>query len=239
MPGHYVEIPVSGTPVSSSLSKVIIFRPEASADSGQARQELSFEAKAGSRTDITLIILPGVSAEIAVNVDLTGEGASLRLAGLYICGSSEKVSVRTVVRHRSPLCTSDQMFTGIAGGAARVAFNGTIVVAPGAQKTEAYQQSRNILLSGEAKVDTEPQLEIYADDVKCSHGATAGSLNEDELFYMRSRGIPENEAKVLQLISFLSPVLAGLPEGTASGQESLPDRGSIASELETAIRSII
>ena len=222
MPGHYIDVPVSGTAVTDSLRKVFILRP------GDSAQDISIEARAGSVTDITLVILPGVSADLTVNVDFTGEGASLRLAGLYVCGSSEKVSVRTVVRHRVPFCTSDQIFTGIAGGTSRVSFNGTIIVAPGAQKTEAYQQSRNILLSREAKVSTEPQLEIYADDVKCSHGATAGSLSEDELFYMRSRGIPESEAKVLQLISFLSPVLA-----------SLPDPDALAAELETAIRSIV
>ena len=84
------------------------------------------------------------------------------------------------------------------------------MVAPDAQQTEAYQENHNIVLTPEAKVETKPQLEIYADDVKCSHGATVGQLNEDELFYMRSRGIPEKESKTLQMLSFLSPVI---PEG--------------------------
>ena len=89
-------------------------------------------------------------------------------------------------------------------------FDGIIVVAPDAQQTEAFQENHNIVLTDEAAVQTKPQLEIYADDVKCSHGATVGRLNEDELFYMRSRGVPEAEARALQMLSFLSPVI---PEG--------------------------
>jgi len=93
-----------------------------------------------------------------------------------------------------------------------VTFEGRIIVAPDAQKTEAYQENHNIVLSDAAHVETTPQLEIYADDVKCSHGATTGRLDEEALFYMRTRGVPEQEAKVLQIISFLSPVTAALDE---------------------------
>lgn len=91
-------------------------------------------------------------------------------------------------------------------------FDGRIVVAPDAQKTEAYQTNQNLLLSDDAVVESRPQLEIYADDVKCSHGATVGSLNTDEQFYMRSRGISESEARRLQMISFLAPALEGVGE---------------------------
>jgi Fe-S cluster assembly protein SufD len=114
------------------------------------------------------------------------------------------------MHHRSPGCKSTQLFKGIAGGRAQVGFDGIIVVAPDAQQTEAFQENHNIVLTDEAAVQTKPQLEIYADDVKCSHGATVGRLNEDELFYMRSRGVPEAEARALQMLSFLSPVI---PEG--------------------------
>ena len=99
-------------------------------------------------------------------------------------------------------------------------------MAQDAQKTEAYQENHNIVLSDDATVDTKPQLEIYADDVKCSHGATVGKLNEDEQFYMRSRGIPEDEAKVLQMISFVAPVLAGIEDEELSAR------------IENAIRSL-
>ena len=100
-------------------------------------------------------------------------------------------------------------------------------MAQDAQKTEAYQENHNIVLSDEALVNTKPQLEIYADDVKCSHGATVGKLNEDERFYMRSRGIPEEEAKVLQMISFVAPVIVGL------------DDEILATRIENAIRSLV
>ena len=112
------------------------------------------------------------------------------------------------------------------GGTASVRFDGTIIVAPDAQQTEAFQENHNIVLTETAKVDTKPQLEIYADDVKCSHGATVGRLNEDEQFYMRSRGIPEDEAIVLQMISFVAPVLAGIDDET------------LISKIEDAIRSL-
>ena len=103
-------------------------------------------------------------------------------------------------------------------------------MAQDAQKTEAYQENHSILLSDAARVDTKPQLEIYADDVKCSHGATVGRLNEEEQFYMRSRGIPEDEAKVLQQLSFLSPVLEHIADEA--------ERNEAESMVESAVRNI-
>ena len=110
-------------------------------------------------------------------------------------------------------------------------FYGKIVVAQDAQKTEAYQENHNILLSDDARVNTKPQLEIYADDVKCSHGATVGRLNEEEQFYMRSRGIPEQEARALQMISFLAPVL----ESVMDSQQ----RETLLQLTEDAIRKVL
>ena len=113
--------------------------------------------------------------------------------------------------------------TGVAAinaGEAKCGFFGKIVIAPDAQRTEAFQENHNILLSDTARVNTKPRLEIYADDVKCSHGATVGKLNEDEQFYMRSRGIPEDEAKVLQMISFVAPVLETILEEATDGDLS-------------------
>lgn len=167
---------------------------------------------AGDALRATFVALPGVSAEVSLEVGLAGEGAALDLAGLYVCPSAENVRLRLNVRHLAGGCTSRQNFKGIVGGRAQFDFNGLIYVAHGAEKTEAYQENHTLLLSTEAVAQTSPQLEIYADDVICSHGATVGSLNEDEQFYMRSRGIPEAEARRLQTISFLSPVLGRLPE---------------------------
>ena len=185
----------------------------------------SYVVGAGEKLELTFIVLPGESRDIEVTVDLVGEGAEADLKGLYLCRGDETVSFRILMHHRAPGCVSHQLFNGIAGGQAAVRFDGTIVVAPDAQKTEAYQENHNILLSETARVETRPQLEIYADDVKCSHGATIGRLSEDELFYMRSRGIPETEARTLQMISFLSPVTAAL-----SGEECV--------RVEEAVRSL-
>ena len=163
--------------------------------------------KAGEVLNLEYVVLPGESRDIDINIDLVGPGAEAHIKALYLCKADEKVNFHILMHHRAPGCRSTQLINGIAGGQAQVSFRGTIVVAPDAQQTEAYQENHNIVLTDTAKVDTRPQLEIYADDVKCSHGATVGQLNADELFYMRSRGIPEAEARTLQMLSFLSPVI--------------------------------
>ena len=173
----------------------------------RSRPGMTYTVKAGEKLELQYVVLPGESRDIDVTVDLTGPGAELTLNALYLSNADEKVNFRILVHHRAPGCRSTQLVKGIAGGRAHVTFNGTIVVAPDAQKTEAFQENHNILFTETANVETRPQLEIYADDVKCSHGATVGRLNEDELFYMRSRGIPKTEAEALQMLSFLSPVI--------------------------------
>ena len=167
---------------------------------------------AGEELSMTLAVPPGQDARLSLEVDLCGPGASLDLAGLYLCPGAERVDLRVLVRHASGGCTSRQLFKGIVGGTARAAFDGLIYVAQDAQKTQAYQENHTLLLSETAFAESRPQLEIYADDVQCSHGATTGYLNPDELFYLRSRGIPEAEARRLQMVAFLAPVLARLPE---------------------------
>ena len=191
----------------------------------------SIEVQSGQRTDMVLLVYPGVSCDIRLDVRLVGEGAEANIYGAYVCGSNEKVKISVDMRHDVPHCNSRQLFKGIAGGDSRVDFYGKITVAQDAQKTEAYQENHNLLLSDGAKVDTKPQLEIYADDVKCSHGATIGRLNEEEQFYMRSRGISLEDAKVLQMISFIAPVLEHV--------EDEARREHAASELETAIRNVV
>lgn len=167
--------------------------------------------EAGQKLDLTLLCLDGVgNAEF--DIEIVGPGADVSLRGLYICGGEDRLSIKVNLCHSGGGSCSDQLFRGIATGHARVRFDGRIVVAPDAQKTEAYQSSRNLLLSDSAVVETLPQLEIYADDVKCSHGATVGYLDENEQFYMRSRGVSLEQARRLQMLSFLSPVMEGLDE---------------------------
>lgn len=192
--------------------------------------EGAYVVGAGESLDLTFAVLPGESRDTTVRVYLTGEGAHVSLRGLYLCPGDERVCFHVEVHHRAPGCTSDQLFKGIAGGTARTAFDGRIVVAPDAQQTEAYQANHNLLLSDGARMETRPQLEIYADDVKCSHGATVGQLSEEEQFYMRSRGIPAAEARVLQMISFVSEVIGGIPDPA--------EREALSARAEAAIRQM-
>ena len=182
-----------------------------------------------AEVNIVIVVFPQTSCDVKLDVRLVGVGAQANVYGAYVCGGEEKVKIAVDMHHEVPHCNSRQLFKGIAGGTSRVDFYGKIIVAQDAQRTEAYQENHNILLSDDARVDTKPQLEIYADDVKCSHGATIGRLNEEEQFYMRSRGITLEDAKVLQMISFLAPVLEAIPEA---------DREALSSQIESAIRNL-
>ena len=188
------------------------------------------EVPAGEIREMVILVYPGVSCDIDLNVELQGEEAEANIYGAYVCGADEKVNISVDMHHKVPHCSSRQLFKGIAGGKSRVDFYGKIIVAQDAQQTQAYQENHNILLSDDAKINTKPQLEIYADDVKCSHGATIGRLNEEEQFYMRSRGITLEDAKVLQMISFLAPVLEAITDEA--------EREKIAAQLESAIRNL-
>ena len=161
----------------------------------------------GESLRMTVIVPEGVSCEHALEIDLDGPGASVDLAGSWRCVGNERVKLQVVVRHNAPGCTSEQLFKGVVSGEAKAGFDGLVYVAHGAMKTVAHQQCHSLLLSEGASAEARPQLEIYADDVECSHGATTGYLNPDELFYMRSRGIPEAEARQMQVEAFLAPVL--------------------------------
>jgi Fe-S cluster assembly protein SufD len=208
------------------MTKIIIINQESD---GQLLQNLVVGRDASET--VIVVVMPGVSVDLKFDVELVGEGAEANLYGAYICAGQEKVKIAVDMHHKVPHCNSRQLFKGIAGGNSRVDFYGKIIVAKDAQRTEAYQENHNLLLSDGAKVDTKPQLEIYADDVKCSHGATIGRLNEEEQFYMRSRGITLEDAKVLQMISFVAPVLENI-EGEAEREE-------ITAALESAIRNIV
>ena len=168
--------------------------------------------EAGEKRSAAFVVPRGVSGSFEVVYELAGEGAELDLTGVYACCGEQKVDFRITVRHLCAGCISHQLFKGLAEDEARVEFEGLVYVAAGAEKTEALQENHSLLLSENAFVQSSPQLEIYADDVVCSHGATVGSLDENEQFYMRSRGISLEEARRLQILSFLSPVLEGLPE---------------------------
>lgn len=142
-----------------------------------------------------------------INVLLDGEGAGCTLNGLFMVGGRQHVDYHTRIEHAKAHGTSEETYRGILDGRARGVFNGRVKVHPDAQKTDAHQSSNNLLLSRDAEVDTKPELEIYADDVKCSHGATVGQLDEQTLFYMRSRGIGEKHARGLLTYGFAREIL--------------------------------
>ena len=142
-----------------------------------------------------------------IDVTLGHEHARCSLDGLFVANGRQHVDFHTNVEHAAPRCESNEYYKGIAGGRGRGVFNGRVHVHPGAQKTEAHQTNRNLLLSRNAEIDTKPQLEIHADDVKCSHGATIGQLDEQMLFYMRSRGIPQSAARGMLTYGFARDVV--------------------------------
>ena len=142
-----------------------------------------------------------------IDVTLDHEHARCSLDGLYVANGRQHVDFHTNVEHAAPRCESNEYYKGIVGGRGRGVFNGRVHVHPDAQKTEAHQTNRNLLLSRNAEIDTKPQLEIHADDVKCSHGATIGQLDEQMLFYLRSRGIPKNAARGMLTYGFARDVV--------------------------------
>lgn len=162
---------------------------------------------AGAALDMVFFSLHGGVIANRLEVRLQGESARCKIGGLYLADGTQRMDYGICLTHEVPHCSSSQIFKGILDGSARAHFDGLIRVVPGAQQTEAYQANHNLLASDTAKAYTRPQLEIYADDVKCSHGATIGRLNPDELFYMRSRGIPVAEARVLQQMAFTGEVV--------------------------------
>lgn len=137
-----------------------------------------------------------------LNIMIQEEYTETYMDGITILGEGQVVDHHTLADHKFANCYSSELYKGIYDGNSKGIFNGKVMVHPDAQKTNAFQQNNNILLTDKASVDTKPQLEIYADDVKCSHGCTIGQLNEDAMFYMQARGIPAKEAKALLLYAF-------------------------------------
>lgn len=143
-----------------------------------------------------------------LNVVLDGEHIESHLYGLYVPNGKQHIDNHTLVDHRKPNCESNELYKGILMDKSTGVFNGKIFVQEDAQKTNAYQNCRNVVTSDEATMNTKPQLEIWADDVKCSHGTTTGQLNDEAIFYMQSRGIPKKEAIRLQLLAFAQDVVS-------------------------------
>jgi Fe-S cluster assembly protein SufD len=155
-------------------------------------------------------------SRVDLNARLLGPGANSDMLGLYFGDGSQHFDFNTSQDHVTPNTSSDLLYKGALDGASRAVFRGIIRVHPGAQKTDAYQKNRNLLLSPKAHADSLPNLEIQADDVKCSHGATVGELDEEAKFYLMSRGLGRVQAERLVVLGFLGEVLSRLPLGGVS-----------------------
>jgi Fe-S cluster assembly protein SufD len=147
-----------------------------------------------------------------IEVNLLGEGANTTIGGVNVLEKTQQVDNFTIMEHAVPHCESKQVFKGVYNDKSQGVFDGTIIVRPDAQKTNAIQSSQSLLLTDQANSYSKPQLKIWADDVKCTHGATVGQIDEQALFYLRSRGIPEKDAKQILLLAFVSEVLADVKD---------------------------
>ncbi|HMZ33107.1 MAG TPA: Fe-S cluster assembly protein SufD [Chitinophagales bacterium] len=157
---------------------------------------------AESVCNITTLSLSGEIIRNVLQFDINGERAAAHMNGLYLLQQNEHVDNRTLVNHNVANCESFELYKGILGGTSTGVFNGKIVVKQAAQKTNAFQSNRNLMLSNDANIYTKPQLEIFADDVKCSHGATSSQIEDSELFYLQARGIGKTTARGLLVFAF-------------------------------------
>jgi Fe-S cluster assembly protein SufD len=169
---------------------------------------LSFHQLDNSVVSSNTVTLNGGFIRNNITVSINGEHCESSLNGLYLVDGKQHIDNHTFIDHIKPNSTSSELFKGIIDNQGKAVFNGSIIVRKDAQKTAAFQTNRNILLNDEATINTKPNLQIYADDVKCSHGATVGQLDTDALFYLRSRGISEDSARMLMMNAFAEEVAA-------------------------------
>lgn len=198
-----------GPKASLSHTRLVELTPEGSCVGSVSA---SVEERATYR--LSAVSLGGSLARTDLRVALNGEYADTTLDGLTLVGGSDQGAAHVVVEHRVPNCTSTQRFRSVLDDRSKAVFTGRIIVAEDAQKTDARQSSRSLLRSPDAVAHNNPQLEIYADDVRCTHGSTVGQLDEEALFYLRARGIDRSTAQGLLTLAFAAEVLDGIPVET-------------------------
>ena len=178
-------------------------------ESAEAFHVGTTEVKLGavSRYDSTNINLGGAISRHDIDVKFASEGSEAFVDGLYMLGGSQHADTHSIIDHQVPNCISHQTYKGVLNDKSRAVFNGKVFVRENAHGTDAQQSNKNLLLSNDARVDTKPQLEIFNDDVKCAHGATVGQLEEEELFYLLTRGLPPTLAKNLLTYGFAEEII--------------------------------
>ena len=187
-----------------------LYRLQGMSTPSQHLTDLDITMQAGAQLNICTVTLGGGHVRNNVVVRMQGEGCQLQADGLYLMDRDQECDNYIFVEHARPHCTSRELYKGIVDDSARARFSGHVLVQDHALKTEAHMTNRNILLTDNAHVDTRPFLEIYNDDVKCSHGSTIGQLDEQALFYLRSRGIPERTAVTMLSYAFCDEVIRGI-----------------------------
>ena len=196
---------------AGSRSIVEHIRVSQGSDNSHQLATIAVHQQANSRYASRVATLGGALCRVDIHALLDGEGADCILDGTYHTAGPEHVDFRTVVDHARPRCTSNEDYRGLIDGRGHAVFDGTVIVRRDAQQTSAHQQNHNLLMSDDAGVNTKPHLEIDADDVSCSHGATVGALDPNQLFYLRTRGIGETEAAALITFGFVRTLLDRIP----------------------------
>ena len=189
----------------------------------------------GSYYNSTNINLGGAISRHDVELKFTAEGGEALVDGLYMLNGSQHSDTHSVIDHLVPKCTSGQNYKGVLNDKSRAVFNGKVFVRENAHGTDAQQSNKNLLLSNEARVDTKPQLEIFNDDVKCSHGATVGQLEDEELFYLLTRGLPDNLARNLLTYGFAEEIINKIDIDSIKSELDSAVLNRLAADLETKI----
>lgn len=207
---------------TNALSEVVIgatanldhYRLQTESEVGHLMSTVQAHVAGNARYNTYTFTFSGAFVRNNLNVEIAGENAEAHLYGLYLLDGNSVVDNHTVVDHQVPNCMSNELYKGVMSGKSTGVFNGKIFVQRDAQKTNAFQNNKNILLSDDASINTKPQLEIYADDVKCSHGTSTGRMDEEALFYLRARGIGEDSARKLLVRAFAEEVVNAMPHET-------------------------
>lgn len=192
--------------IAGRNAKVDIYDMEEAGEGNSRCAATAVRQHEGSQVLIDPITLSCGSTRNDFDIEINGEHCETFLGGMAIGSGRQRIDNHTSLRHNAPRCSSRQLFKYVLADEANGAFEGAIYVAPGAIHTESYQSNRNILASDGARMHSKPQLEIYCDDVKCSHGSATGQLDQEALFYMRTRGIPEKEARTMLMQAFMADV---------------------------------
>ena len=201
-------------------AKLKLVRLQNAAADAQRVSRVRVRLQRDARLEAVTVDLGGHLIRHDFDVSLDGPGAEVTLHGLFAPGGKAHVDNHTRIDHRAPHCNSREFFRGLAFDQSRAVFNGKIVVHPHAQKTDSEQRIASLLLSSKAEINAKPELQIEADDVKCAHGATFGQLDEDAMFYLRSRGVSADAARALLTQAFVEPILKAMDAETRTWAES-------------------